>query len=93
MEPYSAAGGVVPRMLITCGHEFCEGCLDTILHPLRLKHGRKQLGCPMCRAVCPIRGGGRPDCQLSIACTMLRTFFWLVRHNTAVNVSLCSYTL
>ena len=57
MEPYSAVGGVVPRMLITCGHEFCEGCLDTMLRPLRLKNGRKQLNCPTCRAVCPIRGG------------------------------------
>ena len=58
MEPYSAAGGVVPRMLITCGHELCEGCLDTMLHPLRLKHGRKQFGCPMYQAMCPIRGAG-----------------------------------
>ena len=30
MEPYSAAGGVVPRML-ECGHDFCEACLDRML--------------------------------------------------------------
>jgi hypothetical protein len=31
MEPYSAAGGVVPRMLVACGHDFCEACLDEML--------------------------------------------------------------
>jgi len=31
MEPYSAAGGVVPRMLVACGHDFCEVCLDEML--------------------------------------------------------------
>ena len=31
MEPYSAAGGVVPRMLVACGHAFCEACLDRML--------------------------------------------------------------
>jgi hypothetical protein len=30
MEPYSAAGVVVPRML-QCGHAFCEACLDRML--------------------------------------------------------------
>ena len=30
MEAYSAAGGVVPRML-ECGHDFCEACLDRML--------------------------------------------------------------
>jgi hypothetical protein len=31
MEPYSAAAGVVPRMLVQCGHDFCEACLDRML--------------------------------------------------------------
>ena len=31
MEPYSTAGGVVPRILVACGHDFCEACLDAML--------------------------------------------------------------
>jgi hypothetical protein len=31
MEPYSAAGSVVPRMLVACGHDFCEACLGEML--------------------------------------------------------------
>ena len=57
MESYSVAGGVVPRLLVTCGHDFCAGCLDTILSPLQLRNGRKQLECPTCRTVCAVRVG------------------------------------
>jgi hypothetical protein len=35
MEAYSAAAGVVPRVLISCGHIFCEACLDRMLRCVR----------------------------------------------------------
>jgi hypothetical protein len=56
MEPYSAAGGVVPRML-ACGHDFCEGCLDMMLRPLPASKSRKVLPCPSCRKECAVKGG------------------------------------
>jgi hypothetical protein len=57
MEPYSAAACVVPRMLVACGHSFCEACLDTMLRPLPAKKGRKRLECPTCREECAVKGG------------------------------------
>jgi hypothetical protein len=57
MEPYSAAGGVVPRMLVACGHSFCEACLDMMLRPRPAKKGRKRLECPTCRTECAVKGG------------------------------------
>ena len=57
LEPYSAARGVVPRILVTCGHSFCEVCLDRMLEPLALKKGRKRLPCPTCRTECAVKGG------------------------------------
>jgi hypothetical protein len=38
MEPYSAAAGVVPRMLVACGHSFCEACLDRMLRCAGTNH-------------------------------------------------------
>jgi hypothetical protein len=38
MEPYSASGGVVPRLLVACGHDFCEGCLDEMLRCAAADH-------------------------------------------------------
>ena len=41
---------VVPRVLVTCGHTFCAGCLDTMLEPPRMRNGGcKKLECPTCR--------------------------------------------
>jgi hypothetical protein len=42
LEPYSVAGGVVPRVLVTCGHCFCERCLDTML---RCAAADRAIGC------------------------------------------------
>jgi hypothetical protein len=57
LEPYSVADGVVPRILIACGHSFCEVCLDRMLQPLVAKKSRKQLSCPTCRKKCAVKGG------------------------------------
>jgi hypothetical protein len=57
LEPYSAVRGVVPRMLVACGHSFCEACLDTMLRPLPAKQERKRLLCPTCRKECAVKGG------------------------------------
>jgi hypothetical protein len=47
----------VPRILVACGHDFCEGCLDQMLEPLMAKKGRKWLECPTCRTECAVKGG------------------------------------
>ena len=56
LDPYSAAGDVVPRML-DCGHDFCEGCLDQILRPLLASKSRKVLPCQTCRKECSVKSG------------------------------------
>ena len=57
LDTYSAAGGVVPRML-RCGHDFCEGCLDQMLEPVPpARKRRKRLECPTCRQECLFHSG------------------------------------
>jgi hypothetical protein len=57
LEPYSAVGGIVPRVL-RCGHDFCEACLDLMLAPVPpARKRRKRLECPTCRQECTLRSG------------------------------------
>ena len=49
--------GIVPRILVGCGHTFCECCMDKMLRPLPARGGRKVLGCPTCRKECNVPRG------------------------------------
>jgi hypothetical protein len=42
-------GPTTPRMLITCGHTICEGCLGDLL-----ARGAGSVDCPTCRKPCPV---------------------------------------
>ena len=45
MEPYSATGGVVPRMLVTCGHAFCEACMARMLRCVGTNRASRASAC------------------------------------------------
>jgi ankyrin repeat protein len=57
MEPYSAAGGVVPRVL-RCGHAFCEACLAQMLRCAGINRASPQRLSPATECLCTNHGAG-----------------------------------
>eukprot|EP01052_Picozoa_sp_SAG31_P012419 SAG31_NODE_726_length_12541_cov_4.922922_5_plen_370_part_00 len=55
-EEYDSSS-IIPRILVECGHSFCEHCLFLMLRPLPAKNGFKQLECPVCKTPCPVPRG------------------------------------
>jgi hypothetical protein len=45
----------VPRLLVSCGHTACEGCLDGMLERVPVANGSKMIDCPMCKTSCRVQ--------------------------------------
>ena len=63
----AGAGPRVPRILIACGHTFCEDCIAKIMRPRLAEGGVKPCPCPNCREVTAVPGGRAAELPVNVA--------------------------